>query len=158
MKKNYSLMLIALIMVLSGCSKSDDTNEQQEPTTTQKTQYSYPDNESAAQQFLAGSTMKEWQAARFNLSLVGTQTCRLDDKMTLFANGTYAYDNGGKFCGGDVNKQEGSWVLRFEARELVFDSGTEKEEVATIVDLTETSLQVTGSWGVYQISAGYQYK
>jgi hypothetical protein len=152
----YGFVLLTLLM---ACNKSDtSTTTDPLPTAPQTANYTYPSDEVTAVAFLSGDDKKTWRANRFNLSMIGSQQCRLDDKMVLFKNGTYDYDNGADFCGGDINRQSGTWTLSFETKELIFDEGTAKEETANIVDLTATSLQVTGSWSIYQIGAGYTFK
>lgn len=101
-----------------------------------------------------GSENIVWDAQTFTLEgLSGFQTCRLDDSMTLNANGQYAYDGGEELCGGDDDQRikGGGFVLDFERSQIIFNPGTEEQYIATVTGIVTDSMRVEGTVNIFGI-------
>jgi len=108
---------------------------------------------------IAGQTSKEWYATDFTMEgIPGLLSCRLDDTITIFRDGTYSYDGGELNCGGeDVDSKNGTWEVDLENQTILFDGN----EVAEIVSITETELTLAGvyssdTFGTFDVEGTYE--
>ena len=122
-----------------------------------------PDEEGVFAQMLHGSESKTWIASEFSIEGVsGFLDCRLDDVITLHANGTYEYDGGRDLCGAEDHQRirTGDWSYNFETTELILEPDSEMRAVARIVSLEGNILTVTGVYendilGSFDVSGRY---
>ena len=99
-----------------------------------------PADSAAFALLLHNGESKTWSADQFvfeGLSMF--LACRLDDVMTLNADGTYAYDGGENLCGAEDDQRFriGTWAFDVDTEQLTFDSGTSNAFSAEIVTLEE---------------------
>ncbi|MEM9337302.1 MAG: hypothetical protein AAGA66_01130 [Bacteroidota bacterium] len=109
-----------------------------------------PSDAATLAQMLHNNDSKTWAANEFSIEgLSSFLSCRLDDTITLFSDGTYTYDGGESLCGGEDNERNrtGNWAFDFETQALIFEPGTTEESTATLVTLDAGLLTFTG---IYQ--------
>ena len=108
---------------------------------------------------LHGEVSKTWANVSFEMDgIEGMLSCREDDSITLYADGTYSYDGGDNLCGGeDIHQTRiGTYQIDFENKELIFDGGTSLEATASVVGLTSTETVLSGSYLLLGVRGHYK--
>lgn len=119
----------------------------------------YPGTEADLMIALANDESKKWEATGFTMQLIDNfQSCRLDDVLSLNANGTYNYDGGDVLCGAEDNERlkSGIWKLNYEERKLIFDKGTSKEIELYIEEASDTRVIVSSSYMQLKVVGRYE--
>jgi len=104
---------------------------------------------------IAGESGKSWETLTFKLEgLDGFQFCRLDDTFMFFSNGTYRYDGGEMLCGGEDNLRvkTGTWEIKFDTKEIIFDRTTNKEHSTQIVGIEDGKMLLRGQVEIFGIA------
>ncbi|MEO1050382.1 MAG: lipocalin family protein [Bacteroidota bacterium] len=107
---------------------------------------------------LHNESSKTWAATGFTLAgLNGFLDCRLDDTMTLSADGTYSFDGGDVLCGAEDNQRnrEGTWTISFSNGTLTFDEGTVNEVTAEVIGLRTDTVALQGQYIGLEIRGEY---
>ena len=108
-----------------------------------------------------GGGQRSWKTISFTfMGVGGIQDCRLDDSMTINADGTYEYDGGANLCGAEDSERvrTGTWEVTNDGRNIVFDSGTVNEYTADVTGAEDDQIALSGQYiglnvsGVYQIN------
>lgn len=143
------LTTLAAIATLGACSLVDLENPPAEPEVDSP--MGLPTSEAAFLSALTNGDSREWQAVTFTLEGLGVQQCRRDDKLVFFTDGTYRYDGGVNLCGGADDQQikTGVWELDFDNLQLVFDSGTSIEAIATVSGISENRIELLGQVDIF---------
>jgi len=98
---------------------------------------------------ISDTASKTWKTSLFTLNGSTTFTsCRLDDIMMFFPDGTYNYQGGGQLCGAEDNQstRNGNWEIDYTNRKIIFDKGSGNEYVADVIGLTANELRVKGTY------------
>ena len=149
-----------LVMGLIACNSEEDEGPMSNPnqdTSIEDGTVSAMDSD----QFKAlidGGNEKVWSASAFTLAGQTTFTaCRLDDIITFNADSTYVYDGGEQLCGAEDDSfiKTGTWEADFENERIVFDKGTENEEVGEVIGLSEDEIRVKGSYMMMEVRGVY---
>ena len=145
---NYFLISTTLFLAYScGIVSLDESNPEIENTESISISNSFPLDKSSLNTALTNQTSKAWNVTGFTLGGSSSfQECRLDDTLTLNANGTYDYNGGNLLCGAEDNEKNksGSWEVDFESRTLYFDRGTDKQ-IETFIEACEGSKVVVST-------------
>ncbi len=181
--KKISLFLV-LVALVSGCSiveldtqrvsgseapiESEMPNENRINLGSQ----TIPADVETAMTFLQGETSKTWEAEEFiieGMGFVTELTCRLDDAITLNADGSFDYESGQWSCGGEEGEAQdrngGFSIVSTDQENFVvsftnvdgFDDATFEGRVLT---LEENVLVVTANYennlfGTFTITGRY---
>ena len=122
-----------------------------------------PNDPQAFGRMLHNDSAKTWEASEFALEgLSMFQGCRLDDVVTLLADGTYTYDGGTQLCGAEDDSRNRSGQYAFDATlgTLTFEPGTAAEAVAQLVTLEDgnlvfTAVYASSRFGSFDVTASY---
>lgn len=159
------ISLILFILALSSCdvieletapSSNNPSDQGNDPQGDIDGPTTIPNDSDTFDAYLVGDSAKTWSAAAFTLEgISGFQDCRLDDQMILTVDGTYFFDGGSNFCGGEDQAQAaGTYQVSFEDATVNFTLGTESFP-GIITGLTEDELVITGSYLGLRIEARY---
>lgn len=169
MKKYSIIYFVSLIMLTSACSiveLDESADADRDGTTISEVDLgsaTTPDEVSLFAQMLHGNGSKTWVASEFSIEgMTGFLDCRLDDVITLNADGTYEYDGGTNLCGleDDQRIRNGNWSYNFETTELILEPNSDMESVAKVISLEGNILTVTGVYendilGSFDVSGRY---
>lgn len=101
---SYGCALVELDEQVAGnTSDPIDLEEPLEESRVDLGSQTIPDDAAIAAEFLHGETSRRWDAIEFVVRGMGISRsldCRLDDFITLFADGTLEYESGQWACGG----------------------------------------------------------
>ena len=119
-----------------------------------------PADEATFLEYLHNGTdgMRTWSAKGFTLfGLRGFQSCRLDDEVSINADGTYTYDGGVELCGTEDNERtkSGTWELG-ENNTIIFDPGTDQAYEAKVTGLDQGEIVLSGTYLGLEIRGQYQ--
>jgi len=167
---NY-ILLAAAIMMMVSCQVLDESAD---PATdpgagggsNQEVDLgngSIPADAATFGAYLHNNASKTWIANQFSIEGMDMfLSCRLDDEITLFSDGTYAYDGGDDLCGADDNVRErnGTWVFDAANLTVTIDPGSEFETTARVVTLQNDlivleSAYVSDLFGTFDIAGRY---
>ena len=124
--KNFSIFVLLVLTIFVGSCELVEL--EQAPTIGEESivgPTTVPAGESEFLMMFANNGSKTWSATGFTLiGLEGFQDCRLDDKITINSDGTYAYDGGELLCfGGDNDRfKTGTWKKVTGETKIQFDS------------------------------------
>ncbi len=116
-----------------------------------------PSSEVEILNLLHDGSNKLWESEGFILfGMSGFLSCRLDDKMTLSADGLYTYDGGSSLCGAEDNARvkEGTWKLATDLLSIVFTEGSNSYK-AELVGLTNDQITLRGDYRGLEVNAVY---
>lgn len=105
-----------------------------------------------------GNSQKVWAGAAFTLAgFNGFQDCRLDDIITVNADGTYSYDGGNNLCGAEdnVRTRTGTWRILNNGDNILFDEGTNRQYEADVVGLVQDTIRLSGDYLGLEINGLY---
>lgn len=160
---NYGLAL-SLLLVITSCNLAtldDPIVEGEEQTEQEEDRVTGPNSIPSLAQFetlFHGDTEKVWAGAAFTLAgFDGFQDCRLDDTITVNADGTYSYDGGSNLCGAEDSQQTrtGTWRILDEGSNILFDEGTNREYEADVVGLVQDTIRLSGDYLGLEINGLY---
>ncbi|MEQ9301490.1 MAG: lipocalin family protein [Cyclobacteriaceae bacterium] len=161
---------LGLLILTQACSiveldeEIDEVTDQSEPLSEVDLGTSIlPTEEEMFGELLHGGDTKTWISSEFSIEgISGFLDCRLDDTVTLKADGTYEYDGGSELCGAedDQRNRSGNWSFDFADQELVFEPGSDEESRVKVVSLEGNLLTFTGVYendifGSFDISGRY---
>ncbi len=116
-----------------------------------------PSSESEIMSLLHDDSNKVWDSEGFTLlGMSGFLPCRLDDKMTLAADGTYIYNGGTSLCGAEDNTRikEGTWELAEDLASIIFTEGS-NSYAAKLIGITTDQITLCGDYQGLEINAVY---
>ncbi|MEQ9288554.1 MAG: hypothetical protein RIG77_16660 [Cyclobacteriaceae bacterium] len=119
----------------------------------------YPGTEAQLMTALTNNSSKNWGTTGFTLQVLRNfQTCRMDDKLSLASDGTYAYDGGDLLCGAedDQRLKTGTWEMAFEERRLTFDKGTSEEISLYVEEASDTKVIVSSTYMRLRVVGKYE--
>ena len=99
-----------------------------------------------------------WSAVSFTLAgFAGFQDCRLDDVITVNADGTYQYDGGEVLCGAEDSQRfrSGTWQIIDNGANILFDEGTNRQYTAKVNGLENGSISLSGEYLGLEIKGIY---
>ncbi|MEM8893603.1 MAG: lipocalin family protein [Bacteroidota bacterium] len=170
MKKSTIMYFVSFVVLASACSiveLDEEPNETQldggTPSEVDLGGENTPEEEIVFAQMLHGADSKTWIASEFSIEgMSGFLDCRLDDVITLYADGTYEYDGGNNLCGLEDNQRirRGNWSYNFETTEVTLEPGTNLESTARVISLEGNILTLTGVYkndilGSFDVSGRY---
>jgi len=155
MKKNTlrNILLVLLVLISSSFTMKEFAPDH---VICETVDSNSEDINAAYRSFLSGMDSRKWKASSFTIAGF-TQQCRLDDQFEFHADGTYTYYGGENLCGdspSDLSKT-GTWSINGSDRNLTFDSGTEYEYTANIVNAKNGSLELKGTYYLLPIRGKY---
>ncbi|MEM9298700.1 MAG: hypothetical protein AAGA64_09945 [Bacteroidota bacterium] len=162
MKKGNFVLLLFFVFWATSCeitqlNQPDDEEEidvVEGPTVA-------PTSTAEFENLFHGGSQRSWKTISFTfMGVGGIQDCRLDDSMTINADGTYEYDGGANLCGAEDSERvrTGTWEVTNDGRNIVFDSGTVNEYTADVTGAEDDQIALSGQYiglnvsGVYQIN------
>lgn len=157
-------MFVTLLLIATSCDLVDlddpaNTNEPaDEPMLAPQ---GLPSSMSEFNTLFHGDTEKSWSTISFTIaSMEGLQGCRLDDSMTINADGTYVYNGGSQLCGAEDTQQNrtGTWSISAGIDQLTFDEGTDRSYTARLDALVQDTLVVSGTYIGLEIRGIYVVK
>lgn len=125
-----------------------------EPTTL-------PASEVELEQAFHGGDTRIWQTISFSFANIdGLQECRLDDQMTINADGTYEYDGGNTLCNGADNQRNktGTWEITNQGKNILFNAGRQDEYLADVTGFDDDLLAISGQYMGLTIRGIFQMK
>lgn len=144
--------IFASLLIFTACNDSDDDGETR-PPCIESSDFN-PIDSAEFKSFVDGDGEKIWSTVAFTLANRTTFTeCRLDDKMTFNANGTYFYERG-ESCGAEDNAQSeisGTWEVNFEDRTITFDKDTSNEETGDVIGLSLEEIRMKSSYLLLEV-------
>ena len=108
--------------------------------------------------YLRNESSKVWNASGFTIfGLSGFQDCRLDDVITLNADGTFSYDGGETLCGAEDNQRErsGTWEYDETQNMLTFLEGNSRFS-AEITGLNNNQIVLKSRYIGLDINGSYR--
>lgn len=157
----WALLLVAAISSCNLATLDDPIVEGEEQLEEEEDRVTGPDEIPALAEFetlLHGDSAKIWAGAAFTLAgFDGFQDCRLDDVMTVNADGTYTYDGGNDLCGAEDNERTrtGTWRILNDGNNILFDEGTERQYEADVVGLVSDTIRLSGDYLGLEINGLY---
>lgn len=163
MKNILKITLVSLVSIATACDvveidqlNATDNGELQTeegligPATV-------PSSASEILSFLHEDSDKIWDSEGFTLfGMSGFLSCRLDDKMTISADGSYSYDGGSSLCGAEDNSRlkEGTWELATDLSSIIFTEGS-NVYTAQLVGITSDQITLSGDYQGLELNAVY---
>lgn len=170
----HLLLALLLLSTAIACEIVDAGTEPGQPETMTPTgdpndqlvklgSGNVPEDPAAFASMLHNDSEKTWAASEFALEgLTMFQSCRLDDAVTLFANGTYQYDGGRLLCGAEDDTRMRSGTYAYDAAQalLIFEPGTAQEAVAQLITLEQgqlvfSAVYASDLFGSFDITGSY---
>ncbi len=156
--------ILSIVLGISSCelaSLDDPIVEGEEGQEQEEDRVTGPSTIPSIEEFemlFHGGSEKIWAGEAFTLAgFDGFQDCRLDDVITINADGTYLYDGGGTLCGAEDNEQtrNGTWRIVNEGDNIIFDEGTSREYQADVVGIVQDSITLSGDYLGLEINGLY---
>ncbi|MBL4707678.1 MAG: hypothetical protein JKY48_04475 [Flavobacteriales bacterium] len=154
-KKIYQKIVLASLVIFSiGCNVVEldepgvPTNSKGDEITEVSNGDVHANDSISFRTLISDSTSKIWDASFFTILGI-SQTCRFDDVMMFFHDGTYQYSSGPEFCDDfeDIQRSRtGSWEIGYMNRTITFDKGNSNEYQAEVIGLSEDELRLKGSY------------
>jgi hypothetical protein len=162
LKKISIKFLMCILILISGCdlvSLEEPASDNDQLNNDIIGPQTIPSNLEDYGRYFHNNSTKTYAAISFTLAtLSGLQDCRLDDHMTIYADGRYQYDGGTLLCGAEDSEKlrSGTWVIIENGNALIFDQGTVREYRVNVDGLSESEIALTGGYLGLQIVGVYK--
>ncbi|MFK7900452.1 MAG: hypothetical protein AB8B61_06810 [Cyclobacteriaceae bacterium] len=153
--KSTKLIVLSIITLLVSVTACKDDN------SVSLESISKLDSLTTVNLLASTSSSKKWSTQSFTFA-GENDTCRLDDEITIYPNGTYTYDGGAILCGGpdSLKTKTGTWSFNFDDQRVVFtpDIATNPETTVEIVSLNDSIVTLKSSYLLIPITGTYKVK